>query len=257
MSALLEVKKKGVLGRFPPLVSRFFVNCGVFSRYREFPVREPVLRRCVLRARKITGIMTEQYNDSNEVLINSLKRKLIAAVVAAASALFAFNGRTSREQSRKFQRGSGDGDRFRIVVGKADLSSGVAEPGLASNYSAVPSRCRRSFGRTEIRQVNQRSLRSPRARASSLLSFPFRWRVSSASFARILEYFPGETPAILLGTYRKFICKFLVSKHNETRDRVVKRDKALAKFFNRPAFSTLTRQTSFPQLSNKISFGIS
>jgi len=99
----------------------------------------------------------ELYNDSNEVsaLINSPKRKLISPPRCRLGRPIGFNGRASHEQSRKFQR---DG-RFKIA-GKTDLSSGVAKPGLASNYNAIPSRCRHSLGTTEIRQVNRYVLRT-------------------------------------------------------------------------------------------------
>lgn len=208
ITSMLEITK-GVPARIPTLPRRgCFFDRGVLTTMTRVLQCTKLYRNGASSTRvKLPGSRRDNITTvtKSSVLINSPERKLTSAV--AASVLLAFNGRTSREQSRKFQRGSdsdGDGDRFRIV-GKADLSSGVAKPGLASNYSTVPSRCRRSFGRTEIRQVNQRSLRSPRA--FSLL-FPFRRRVFSASFARILEYSPGRTPAILLETYRKFICKF-------------------------------------------------
>lgn len=120
----------------------------------EFPTR-CVSQRCVSHASKIARLMVEQYNDGNEVsvLINSPERKLPRLPSPSMPARV-----VSREQSRKFQRD----DCFRIA-GKTDLSSGVAKPGLASNYNAIPSQCRRLFGTTEICQVNQRLLRFPRA----------------------------------------------------------------------------------------------
>jgi len=101
--------------------------------------------------------VVELYNDSNEVsvLINSSKRKLTSPPLLPRPSSIGFNGRVSHEQSRKFQR-----DGCFKIAGKTDLSSGVAKPGLASNYNVVPSRCRRFLDTTEIRQVNCYVLRT-------------------------------------------------------------------------------------------------
>lgn len=134
--------------------------------------------RCISLMRvKLLGIVVELYNDSNEVsaLINFHRSRSLPPPLLPSLCPSAFNSRASHEQSRKFQR---DG-RFKIAS-KTNLSSGVAKLGLASNYSAVPFRCRRFLGTTEIRYVLGYVLPSASViGASSASSTRFPWPVDT------------------------------------------------------------------------------
>lgn len=66
--AMLEIIK-GLPSRFPAAERGSFLRRDLLlTRCREFPMHWLVSRRYVLRGSKITGIMTGQYNDGNEVL---------------------------------------------------------------------------------------------------------------------------------------------------------------------------------------------